>query len=69
MDKELKYKIIEEVVNNKESEYALAEKLLKIMGVDIQDLCEDKTSIDIFGESKVIEDLKNEGWKCEFIGL
>jgi hypothetical protein len=69
MNSELKYELIEKIINNKNSEYKLADELLKIMGVDISDLCEDKTSIDVFGESKVVEDLKNEGWECEFIGL
>jgi proteasome assembly chaperone (PAC2) family protein len=69
MNSELKYELIEKIINNKNSEYVLADELLKIMGVDIPDLCEDKTSIDVFGETKVIQNLKDEGWECKFIGL
>jgi hypothetical protein len=69
MDKETKFELIDKIINYSGSEYELADELLKIMGVDIPDLCEDKEPIDLFGEDKVVKNLENEGWKCSFIGL
>ena len=72
MDALTRYNLIEAIVqhdDNHSNDEKLAQSILDILKIGVDELCEGKLPTDIFGDGAVIKNLEDEGYECKLVGI